>query len=270
MLKDQKWSVNKIFELLEKPTNKKATPLQRSAQEAALRSDVHKVFDLRGIKTAMDYIIGLIVMVEIVPERSGFARDHFRRKAYTAYVANRNNDSRYWKLVGELQHVSNRTPYSVWSIVYENFSEDDIKGNIIPQVLSFAKHRIQWKNPYRSDHRAVTKAQRKRGYNDKGSRPDPAKGRLRVGWDSPELESLAPEPPEPFKTEYRPYYLFDKRRWKDRISNPGSQADILEKGGLLYGQIRPKRKKRKIVTDREAEIAERDIILYRPQDREPR
>lgn len=270
MLKDLDWSVNKIFYLLENPTNERSTPLQRSAQEAALKSDIHKVFDLKGIKSAMDYIIGLIVMTEVVPERSGFAREHFRKKAYTAYKANSNNESRYWKLVEELQHVTNRTPYSVWSIVYKNFSEDDIKGNIIPRVLSFAKHRVLWKNPYRSDHRSVTKAQRKRGYNDKGSRPDPAKGRLRVALDSPELESLATKQIEPFRTEYRPYYLFDKRRWKDRITNPGPQAAILEKGGLLYGQIRPKRKKRKIVTDRESEILERDIILYRPQDREPR
>ena len=262
--------MNKIFYLLENPSNKKLTPLQSSAQEAALQSDIHKVFDLRGVQSAMDYIIGLLVMTEIVPERDGFAREHFRKKAYTAYIANRNNNSRYWQLVGELQHVTNRTPYSVWNIVYENFSEDDIKGNIIPRVLSFAKHRVQWKNPYRSDHRSVTKAQRKRGYNDKGSRPDPAKGRLRIAKDSPELEYYAPEPAEPFRSEYRPYYLFDRRRWKEKIENPGPQAAILEKGGLLYGQLRPKRKRKKIVTDRKSEIAERDIILYRPQDREPR
>lgn len=206
--RNKKMDLNQIFQVIYEHKPKEPIPFTEAAEVAALKSGLNGIFDLRSAESAYDYIIGFCVMIHCTAEREDFSRESFRRKAYSKVLQNRGGGK--WKIVEELQLISNRTPATIWNIIRNNFSPEDILGNIIPRVRSiiFSDMKLFYSHTATST-KPVKKVQFIRGFRDKGHLPDPAKGRLRISLDSPELESIQKEPyPLVFQEIYRSYYTF--------------------------------------------------------------
>lgn len=207
---------NDIFELLFEPFPKINMTYDEAAKTAALQSGFATNFDIVGAESAFDYIIAMLVMVHVTNEREDLHRDHFRRKVYHLCKLHRNDAGRYWKILAEMLYINQRTPASMWRVIYDNFSPDDIRGNIIRRVRHIISHNaIQWITQTAPSTAPVKKPQRIRGYRDKGHLPDPSKGQLRIGIDSRELSSISKEENFPKFQEFnKRYYLYDPLKYK--------------------------------------------------------
>lgn len=88
------------------------------------------------------------------------------------------NEEGLWHLVAcLLRDTTSLDVYSSWVIVLNTMSEEDFFGNMVP-VLRTAIRSLTWRNlnySVISDKSPISRPQRKRGYNDKGSRRDPSR-----------------------------------------------------------------------------------------------
>jgi len=127
----------------------------------------------QGVIKSADDALALLVAIPIVNLST---RNYFRIQRIREHLANTAFRYRYqgnWKVVGEiLQQSDSSSCYTTWNIVLDHMSPDDWFGNFVPRIKKVIRG-LYWKKVYHSvlnDTRPVSWPQRKRGYDDKGSR----------------------------------------------------------------------------------------------------
>lgn len=237
-------SINDIFDVLFEPDPKTGIDPISAAKVAASQSGISSYYDVGSCETAFEFIIALLAMVQVTNEREDICREHFRKKAFTKCKLTRGAGQ--WKIVEQMLYLSQRVPARMWYVILENFSPQDIFGNIIPAVKRLlSSPRIQWRNQYVASKAPVKRLVRKRGYDDKGHLPDRTRGYTRMVKDSPELVSILTEEYDlEFQEPNKSYYLFDPRKVvdldkavlvletdlfkvKEELSNVRKQEDLL-------------------------------------------
>lgn len=148
-----------------------------SPVELAVKGELTKARDALGV---------LLVLPLILPSARNYdtiacLREQLWNSAW------RNKLEGQWYLVAQiLQRSDSLSVYDTWEVVLEHCSPEDWFGNICPLMANTIR-RLYLKPKYNFDSESkapVNKPQRKRGYNDKGSRRD----NNALAWYIPEKE----------------------------------------------------------------------------------
>lgn len=136
-----------------------------SPVEVTVKGELTRARDALGILLVLPMLIPSTRNYDIIAN----LREQIWKTAW------RNNLEGQWYLVAQiLQRSDSLSIYSTWEVVLEHCSPQDWFGNIVPLMANSIK-RIYLKPKYSFDSEStapVNKPQRKRGYNDKGSRRD--------------------------------------------------------------------------------------------------
>jgi hypothetical protein len=123
------------------------------------------------LQTAEDALALLLVLPLVCPS----TQNYFLIKNIREHLAKMVENYRWqggWSVVGRvLQTTDSLSCYQSWTIILERYSPQDFFGNVVPRMVQ-ALRSIKWRKVYFSvvsDTRRVTRVQRRRGYNDKGS-----------------------------------------------------------------------------------------------------
>lgn len=119
-----------------------------------------------------------LAVLAVLPLVTNGVRNYFQIESLRNHIATMANQYRYqgeWDVVGSLLQTSNSLQvYDTWKVIMSNMNEFDWFGNFLPRMKRAVKA-LTWKPRYVSvveDTRRVKAPQRKRGYDDKGSRRD--------------------------------------------------------------------------------------------------
>jgi len=163
---------NKIFlETFDKVQDK----VNCFADRNPLCSDIPVELTVKGELTRAKDVLGLLLVLPlVVPSTRNYdiiatLREQLWNTAW------RNKLEGQWYTVAQiLQHSDSLSVYQTWEVVMRHCSSQDWFGNIVPLMCNTLK-RLTYKPKYAFDSEStapVNKPQRKRGYNDKGSRRD--------------------------------------------------------------------------------------------------
>lgn len=124
---------------------------------------------LKGAREALAFL-------SILPLVNPSTRNYFQIEAVRNHIGRMASNHRHegkWKIVAEvLQSTSSLSVYETWKIILSYMNPQDFFGNFVPEMRR-ALRSVLWKQEYFSvteDTRPVRIPQRKRGYDDKGSR----------------------------------------------------------------------------------------------------
>lgn len=192
----------------------KADVKQFSARTSPCPDSPRRIwFSGEYLTCAWEALAFLAVLPLIVPG----TRNYFQIEAVRNHIGRMASNHRHegkWRIVAEvLQSSTSLSVYDTWKVILSYMNPQDFFGNFVPEMRR-AIRSARWKREYLSvteDTRPVRIPQRKRGYDDKGSRRPSHKRFDRFSFAREELPETIIRTPAPFA------WFWDYRQ-KDRGS----------------------------------------------------
>lgn len=151
--------------------------VRKKAQETSLCSD--SSFEIWSSGEYLNCAGNALATLAVLPLVCPSTCNYFLIQALRDHIARMAENARFegdWNTVRRiLTEDTSLSIYDTWSFIMENMSPQDWFGNFVPNLVQALKA-IRLRRRYfsvLSDTRPVRKPQRKRGYNDKGSRRSP-------------------------------------------------------------------------------------------------
>lgn len=172
------------------------------AQRSSLCPEIPMRLWVKGeyLRNAREALAVLAVLPLALPgTRNYFLMSDLRE--HIAKMAENYNLEGDWKIVGEiLQSQTSLEVYGTWNILLSKMSTQDWFGNFSKELVRATRAlKYQKSQPSVSeDTRPYQKPQRKRGYDDKGSRADPSRWLPRVPRSSTKKAKIHIKLPRPF------------------------------------------------------------------------